>query len=107
MLAEDARCLSMQVRDFVRHPGRRDYPREVCFTWKRNQDLVRLELRKQNLIEGISLLSALPPLQRRLGRLFANPYYFRFNTELELEINLPGLHDSVRGPALYEIMLLR
>lgn len=59
------------------------------------------------MIEGISLLSGLPPLQRRLGRLFANPYYFRFNTELDLEINLGSLHDSVRGPALYEIMLLR
>ncbi len=107
ILAEDARCLSMQARDFMRHPGERNYPREVDFTWKRDQDLVKLELRKQNLIEGISLLTALPPLQRRLARLFTNPYYFRFNTELDLEINLGSLHDSVRGPALYEIMMLR
>jgi hypothetical protein len=97
----------MQSRDFVRHPGGRDYPSEVDFIWRRDQDMVKLELRKQNLIEGISLLTALPPSQRRLARLFANPYYFRFNTELDLEINLGSLHDSVRGPALYEIMMLR
>jgi hypothetical protein len=107
VLADDARYLTMQAHDFIHHPGGRDYPHEVDFTWKRDRDMVKLELRKQNLIEGISLLPGLPPLQRRLARLFANPYYFRFNTELDLEINLGNLQDAVRGPALYEIMMLR
>jgi predicted secreted hydrolase len=107
VLAEDARFLSMQTRDFIRHPGGRDYPREVDFTWQHDQDVIKLELRNPNLIEGISLLGGLPAAQRRLARLFANPYYFRFNTELNLEINLGSLHDSVRGTALYEIMMLR
>jgi predicted secreted hydrolase len=107
VLADDARYLTMQSRDFVRHPGGRDYPSEVDFIWRRDQDMVKLELRRQNLIEGTSLLTALPPSQRRLACLFANPYYFRFNIELDLEIILGSLHDSVRGPALYEIMMLR
>ena len=107
VLADDARSLTMQARDFIHHPGGRDYPREVDFTWTRDKDQVRLELRKQKLIEGVSLLLALPPAQRPIARLFANPYYFRFNTELDLKINLGNLHDSIRGPALYEIMMLR
>ncbi len=107
VLADDARSLTMQARDFTHHPGGRDYPHEVDFTWTRDKDQVRLELRKQKLIEGVSLLLALPPAKRKLARLFANPYYFRFNTEMDLKIDLSDLHDSIRGPALYEIMMLR
>ena len=97
----------MQARDFVHHPGGRKYPRAVDFIWSRGRDQIRLELRKQKLIEGVSLLLALPPSKRALARLFANPYYFRFNTEMDLQIDIGDLHDSLRGPALYEIMMLR
>ena len=107
VLVEDASYLTMQARDFIHHSGGRDYPQEVDFTWKREQEQVKLELRKQKLIEGTSLLLALPPIKRSLVRLFANPYYFRFNTELDLEIELKDLKDSIHGPALYEIMMLR
>lgn len=107
VLADDARCLTMEARRFVRHAGGREYPQEVDFIWARGRERVRLALRGQELIEAVSLLLALPPAKRRLARLFANPYYFRFNTSLDLEIELDGLHDSVRGPALYEIMMLR
>jgi hypothetical protein len=107
VLADDARCFTMQARDFVHHAGGRAYPREVDFLFSRGSDRVRLALREQELIEAVSLLGALPPVTRRLARLFANPYYFRFNTSLDLEIDLDGLRDAVRGPALYEIMMLR
>ncbi len=107
VLVDEARYLTMQARGFIRHPGGREYPREVDFTWKHDQEQVLLELRKQKLIEGTSLLGALPPVKRRLARLFANPFYFRFNAELALTIDLADLQDSVRGPALYEIMMLR
>jgi hypothetical protein len=107
VLVDDARYLAMQASSFISHSGGRAYPREVDFTWKRAQDLVQLGLRNQKLIEAVSLLGALPPAKRTLARLFANPYYFRFNTELDLKIDLGDLHDSIRGPALYEIMMLR
>lgn len=107
VLVDEARYLTMQANDFIKHPGGREYPREVDFTWQRGQEQVHLALRKQHLIEATSLLGALPPGKRLLARLFANPYYFRFNAELDLTIDLDNLHDSVRGPALYEIMMLR
>ncbi|MBI4730706.1 MAG: hypothetical protein HY781_00985, partial [Chloroflexi bacterium] len=107
VLVEDPRFLTMQTRGLVRHVQGRAYPQEVDFTWARGSERVHLALRDPELIEAVSLLLALPPAKRRLARLFANPYYFRFNSELELTIDLDGLHDSVRGPALYEIMLLR
>jgi hypothetical protein len=36
-----------------------------------------------------------------------NPYYFRFNADLELEISLDKLTASERGSALFEIMILQ
>jgi predicted secreted hydrolase len=107
VLVDEARYLTMQTRDFVHHASGREYPSEVDFTWTRDQEQVHLGLKKQRMIEATSLLFALPPAKRALARLFANPYYFRFNTELELKIDLCNLKDSVRGPALYEIMLLK
>jgi hypothetical protein len=107
VLADDARCLSMEKRDLVTHPGGREYPRKMDFTWKRGNEQVRLRLRDPQPIEAVSLLFAFPPWKRRIARLFANPYYFRFNATLELEIELDGVRDQVRGPALYEIMMLR
>lgn len=107
VLADDSRYFTMQAHDFLRHPGGREYPQRVDFTWKRGSARVRLALREQKLIEAVSLLTALPPLARPLARLFTNPYYFRFNTTLDLEIDLDGLRDTVRGPALYEIMMLK
>ena len=56
------------------------------------------------MIEGVSLLLAVPPAMRKVARLFTNPYYFRFNSSLELDIQLDGLHDK---PGLFEIMMLR
>ena len=99
----------MQGRDFVRHAGGREYPRQVDFTWQRGEEqvLLRLGRREQKFIEATSLLLALPPSKRWLARLVANPYYFRFNTSLDLEINLSGIADRKQGEALYEIMMLR
>ncbi|MEZ0395317.1 MAG: lipocalin-like domain-containing protein [Anaerolineales bacterium] len=106
VLADDARCLTMTARGFVRHAGGRAYPQEVDFTWARGREQVRLALREPRLIEAASLLLALPAWLRGLARLVANPYYFRFDARLRLEIELDGLQDSLTGPALYEMMLL-
>jgi len=107
VLVEDPFPLRMEARDLVSHPGGRTYPQEVDFHWQRGQERVDLLLRQPQLIEAVSLLGALPPLQRRLARLVANPYYFRFNTSLDLSIHLDGVAETVHGSALYEIMLLR
>jgi predicted secreted hydrolase len=107
VLVEDSRYLTFQARDFVHHPGGREVPREVEFLWSRGADRIRLRLGNQRMIEGISLLFALPRPKRALARLFANPFYFRFNTDLDLDIDLGSLHESIRGSALYEIMMLK
>jgi len=99
--------LTMQTRDFIPHEGGYSYPREVDFNWKSGHESIQLQLRNPKIIEATSLLLMLPKWQRGLARLFANPYYFRFNADLELDINLNTLSATEGGPALYEIMILQ
>ena len=107
ILTGDGGPLSMQTRDLVRHEGGYSYPREVDFNWKSGNEAIQLRLRQPKLIEATSLLTLLPKWQQGLARLFANPYYFRFNANLELDIALDALSATERGPALYEIMILQ
>ncbi len=107
VLADDSRYLTMQARDYFNHSSGREYPREIDFIWAHGSDRVQLILREPKMIEAVSLLSILPPVKRRLARLFANPYYFRFNSALDLEIDLEGRMETVRGQALYELMILK
>lgn len=73
----------------------------------RSQCTIHLALRQPKLIEAVSLLGAFPSFKRRLLRLFANPYYFRFNAEMELRIDLGKIQAVEHGRALYEIMMLK
>jgi hypothetical protein len=107
ILTGDSRSLKMTTSNFVQHAGGRAYPREVDFHWQDGQDSLELSLRQPKLIEGTSLLMTFPAWKQALIRLFANPYYFRFNAELALTIHLGDLQTTERGPALFEIMILQ
>jgi hypothetical protein len=106
ILVGDGTPLRLEAGEEVRHEGGRSYPRRLDWCWEEGERRVRLALRNPQLIEAASLLDLLPPWKKRLARLVANPYYFRFNAELELDVALDST-ETVRGPALYELMLLR
>jgi predicted secreted hydrolase len=99
--------LSMDARDFVPHSGGRKYPNEVDIHWQKDEETVHLALRNPQVIEAISLLLILPAWQRPLLRLFSNPYYFRFNADLEMSVNLKNNKTVERGTTLFEIMILQ
>jgi predicted secreted hydrolase len=105
ILVGDGGPLRLETHDEVRHSGGRSYPQRLDWRWQAEQGAVRLSLRDPRLIEAASLLDLLPLWKRVPARLVANPYYFRFNAELELEVCL-GPCETVQGPALYELMLL-
>lgn len=107
VLTGDGSKLTMKTADFVAHPGGRAWPREVNFYWRDGSDNIHLSLRQPQLIEAVSLLASFPTWKRALLRLFANPYYFRFNAEMVLSLHLGSLHATERGPALFEIMILQ
>lgn len=107
ILLGDGQPLTLRTADFIAHPGGRAYPREVDFTWQDGSQTISLVLRQPKLIEAISLLASFPAWQRTLFRLFANPYYFRFNADLHLSIHLDHLQAEEHGQALYEIMIMQ
>lgn len=107
IITGDGSPLTMQTRDFVAHESGYHYPRQVDFDWKSGQDSIHLRLRNPKQIEAVSFLLLLPRWKQRLARLLANPYYFRFHADLELQISIPTLSAVERGTALYEIMILQ
>ncbi len=107
ILTGDNRSLRLEKRDFVTHSGGREYPRQLDFIWESEGRSVHLALRQPQPIEAISLLTLFSPWQQKILRLFANPYYFRFNADLELTIDYDEIQAHERGPALYEIMMLK
>lgn len=107
ILTGDGSLLSMQADGWRRHTGGRSYPAEVDFHWKKENESVHLRLREPQLIEAASLVGYLPTWQRKLAQLTVNPYYFRFNANLDLTVELAGVQSSEHGQALYELMLLR
>ncbi len=107
ILIGDGFPLRLEKEMFVRHPEGRMYPLKVDFHWEKAAESVHLALRNPEIIEATSLLMQFPAWQRRLLRLLANPYYFRFQADLHLSVNLAQVQDQVQGKALYEIMMLR
>lgn len=107
IITGDGRPLTLTTAEFQNHPSSKTYPRLLDFHWRAEAGTVHLALRQPRLIEAISMLTFLPGWKRWLARLVVNPYYFRFNAELELTVDLAGLVDRQRGSALYEMMLLR
>ena len=88
------------------HPSGKSYPLGLDFGWDGEAGSIQLCLRRPELIEATSVLITLPAWKRALARLFVNPYYFRFNADLELTANLGGERVTERGQALYELMIL-
>ncbi len=103
----DGAPLQLQARDFKPHPDGRSYPEEVDIDWEKAGERVHLALRDPRIIEAISLLEMLPAWQRTLLRLVSNPYYFRFNADLEMRVDLNDLQTVERGTTLFEIMIFQ
>ncbi len=106
ILVEDGRPLQLTQSNFIRHGSGKRYPGELFFQWQNGDGKVSLKLSEPEVIEATSLLTMLPPWQQRLARLLTNPYYFRFSSRLDLEVDTGKVHAKVSGKALYELMLL-
>jgi predicted secreted hydrolase len=107
ILTGDGQPLTLQARDFFRHPSGKEFPRQLDFFWQKDAEIVHIGLNRPQVMEATSLLSTLPFWKQRLARLFANPYYFRFKADMEMTVKLAGIDTCVQGPAIYELMMFR
>lgn len=106
ILLGGAEPLTLQTSEYTQHDSGKTYPRRLEYRWQTESETVHLTLRQPQLIEAISMLFSLPAWKRRLARLVVNPYYFRFNADLELTLDRAGQRRTERGPALHELMIL-
>lgn len=107
ILTDDGLPLSVVTRDFVEGPGGRSYPTSLDFHWETEEGKVNLAITNPKMIESIDILEDLPRWERPLVHLFVQPYYYDFNADLALEVDLKGVKASESGRALYELMMLR
>jgi len=107
VLVEDGAPMRIEEQDFIADPGGRSYPDGLDIFWDKDGGRLQMKLRSPALIDSFSLLDMLPTWQRVIGRLLANPYYFRLRADLDLCVSIGGVQERIQGQALYEVMLLR
>jgi len=107
LLTGDGKPLRMEASEYIQHEEGHTYPSMVDFFWQKGDDKIHIALRNPQLIEAVTLLGTFPKWQQKFIRLFSNPYYFRFNAQIELTVDFSEIHEQVSGPMLYEIMLLK
>jgi hypothetical protein len=107
ILTDDGWPLRLDTSDFVEGPGGQRYPTKVDFRWKTDEGSVQISLRNPKMIESIDTTADLPGWQRPLIHLFANPYYYDFDAELELTVDLKGVKAKEKGHSIYELMMFR
>ena len=98
---------SIEISDMIIHPGGKSYPRKTVIINESEDKKIKVTITDPEIIEARSLLTLLPPLKQKIARLLANPYYFRFDAHVEVDIDMKDLKDKVSGNILYEIMYLR
>jgi len=106
VLLSGSRPLSLQTDDYAEHESGKRYPRRMVFHWQTETETVHLTLREPKLIDSISMLFSLPTWKRWLARLVVNPYYFRFQADLVLTLELGDQSSTEYGQALHEMMIL-
>src|SRR5690242_8430852 len=83
------------------------YPRHLDLSWDKEQESIRVSVGEPHCSQAIRLVASLPVWKRKLARLFVNPYYFRFASQIDLPVDLGGEGARVSGPAIWELMMLR
>jgi predicted secreted hydrolase len=108
ILADNQNNLTLQAGDFVRHESSKNcYPREIVFAYRNGGDNISIALDDPELINEQDLLATLPPFLQILGRIFASPYYLRFNGTMTLAVTHDGQTETIASTILYEIMIFK
>ncbi len=107
VLTDDGLPLRLRVDDFVDGPLGGSYPTKLDWSWKSEEGEITLTIRNPRLIESLDVLEGSPRWERFLVHLFSNPYYYDFNADLELRVDLKDVKAVEKGQALYELMHLQ
>jgi len=107
ILTDDGLPLRLETSDFVKGPGGQTYPTKLDWHWETEEGTVDLALRNPRLMVDLDLAADFPGWLRPFIHLVANPYYYDFDAELELSVDLKGVKEKVSGRAVFEKMMFR
>lgn len=81
-------------------------PSKLTFTYADESNNVEFTLSNPKLIVALDPLSDEVWWKKILTRLFSKPWYVRYNSDLELTVDMKGKKVIKKGNGLYEIMIL-
>jgi hypothetical protein len=100
--------VSIQEQDIAFSPqANRTYPRSLHITSEMDGSPIEVSLHSRELVGAYDFLASLPPLRRRLLRLFTRPAYFRHRSDVHLRFTYQGRLYDLRGEVLNEDMYLQ
>lgn len=88
-------------------PKANHLPHKLTFTESSYQEKVTFTLSHPKMIESTDPFTGVSKFKMFLTHLFSKPAYVRYNSDLEMEIEINGKDTKVKGKGLYEIMILR
>jgi hypothetical protein len=106
ILSGDGAPLTLTLAGMEPHPSGHEIPTRLYFDWRSGGSAVHLLVHQPELIEEASLLSGLSPTQAWIARRITNPYYFRFQSLLSMNIDLGGVRRHAEGMTIFEYMRL-
>lgn len=106
ILTDEANPLTLVTRQFAKGPAGKTYPELLDWHWHTPEGDVHITLRDVKLLDAVKLLETVPSWERPLARLLGNPYYLDFNAELELTVDVAGIHERATGNIVFEKMIL-
>lgn len=107
ILTDDGLPLRLETSGEEKGPGGQTYPTRLEWRWEAEEGKVHFTLSNPRLMEDIDLISDFPGWVRPLIHLVANPYYYDFDTEVELSVDLKGNKETLRGRCIFEKMMFR
>jgi len=106
VLTDDGLPLTLVMNDFKKGPGGHTYPEKLDFEWHSEEGDVQIALRRPRLVETVDVLAGPTKLVRPLIYLYRSPfYYYGFDSELELKVDLSGVRAREHGRATFEKMM--
>jgi hypothetical protein len=88
-------------------PEHQPYPTSLEWTWAHDDEHFRMSVTNPRLIESLDMGDQHASWRHRLLHAGEHPWYYDFTADMELDIRVGGVNDTVRGQTLYEKMMLR
>ncbi len=107
VITDDLLPLRLETSGDVPGPGHQHYPTELTWSWRSDGGSVTMHVTNVEMIEALEMSKAHHGIAQALLGAFEHPMYYDFNADMELEVDLDGIKDTVSGRTLFEKMMFR